>query len=232
MIRQASAPRPLDPAEGYRRWAPTYADETAISDLECRLVAALTPPLAGLRLLDAGCGTGRRLVGCGAATAVGVDASAAMLDAGIGSGPPLPGVVTMVGDVRALPLGDAAFDVIWCRLVIGHLADCAPAYRELARVAAPDARVIVTDFHPAAYLAGHRRTFREGDTVHEIEHHVHAAETQIAAARATGLVLTEERAAAIDETVHPFYRRAGRDDLFAAHRGLPVVLALAFRHES
>jgi malonyl-CoA O-methyltransferase len=221
----------LDPAEGYRRWAPTYADETAISYLDDILVAALTPPFAGRRLLDAGCGTGRRLAGCGAASAVGVDASAAMLDAGIGRGAVRPGVITMLGDVRTLPLGDVGFDVVWCRLVVGHFADCAPAYRELARVAAPGARVIVTDFHPAAHAAGHRRTFRDGDAIYGIEHHVHRPETQIAAARDAGLTLVEQREAAIGEEVRPFYERAGRDALFETHRGLPVVLALAFRHE-
>lgn len=221
--------RLLDAREGYRRWAPRYADETAISWLEDGLVAAMTPPLAGLRLLDAGCGTGRRLQRCGAALAVGIDASAAMLDAGIGRGAPRPGIATMVGDVRALPLEDQSFDVLWCRLVIGHLPDCAPAYRELARVAAPGARVIVSDFHPDAYAAGHRRTFREGERVHEIEHYVHTSEAQVAAARAAGLALVEKHKAAIGEAVFPFYQRAGRPGLFEAHRGLPVVLALAFR---
>ena len=223
--------RPLTASEGYRRWAPTYSDETAISHLECGLVDAMTPPLAGLDLLDAGCGTGRRLVGCGAAFAVGVDASAAMLDAGIGRGAPLPGVSTLVGDVRALPLADMRFDVVWCRLVIGHLPIFTPAYRELARVAKPGASVIVTDFHPAAYEAGHRRTFRDGDVVREIEHYAHPVDAQIAVAAAAGLTLVEQREAAIDGRVLPFYRRSSRPALFEAHRGLPVVLALAFRRE-
>ena len=57
----------LDAREGYGRWASTYRSETAISHLETRLADALTPPLAGLRLLDAGCGVGRRLLDTGAA---------------------------------------------------------------------------------------------------------------------------------------------------------------------
>ena len=48
----------LSAREGYRLWAPSYADETAISFLEMDLASDLTPPLEGLRLLDAGCGTG------------------------------------------------------------------------------------------------------------------------------------------------------------------------------
>lgn len=219
----------LNAPEGYRRWAPYYERETAISYLDARLVDTLSPPLIGRRLLDAGCGTGRRLAGCGAASAVGIDASPEMLEAGIGIGHPLPNVRTMVGDVRALPLPDDAFDIVWCRLVIGHLPECETAYAELARVAAPGGLVIVTDFHAAAHAAGHRRTFRDGDMVHEVEHHVHAAERQIDAAQAAGLALIDNREAVIGPEVLSFYRKAGRAALYEDHLGLPVVLALAFR---
>lgn len=214
--------------EGYRLWAPTYSDETAISHLEDVLTAALTPPLRGLRLLDAGCGTGRRLAGCGAASAVGVDLSPEMLAAG----PRDRAIHTLIGDVRALPLPDRSFDVVWCRLVIGHLPDCRPAYRELARTADEGAVVVVTDFHPAAWAAGHRRTFRSAGAVHELEHHVHEADAQIEAAHAVGLSLLETRSAEIGPEVRTFYERAGRLSLYQAQLGLPVVLAMAFRREA
>jgi malonyl-CoA O-methyltransferase len=218
----------LSAQEGYRLWAATYADETAISFLESELTADLTPPLQDLRLLDAGCGTGRRLSGAGAALAVGVDISPEMLAAGAGRD---LGVETMVGDVRDLPLPDRCFDVIWCRLVIGHLPDCAPVYRELARVADAGARLVVTDFHPAAYAAGHRRTFRHGLQVHEIEHYVHGLDQHLAMAGAAGWRLAESRSAAIGPAARPFYEKAGRAALYAEHEGLPVVLALAFDRE-
>jgi malonyl-CoA O-methyltransferase len=231
VVDKASEPRILTASESYRRWAPSYSEETAISYLDTALVDALTPPLAGLRLLDAGCGTGRRLVDCDATYAVGIDASAPMLSAGIGHGNIRPGLRTMIGDVRALPLPDADFDIVWCRLVIGHLPDCTPPYRELARVAHAGATVIVTDFHPAAHAAGHRRTFSDGKGVCEVEHHVHPVAAQTAAARAAGLTLVATREAAIDDRVRPFYTRAGRSARFELHRGLPVVLALAFRRD-
>jgi malonyl-CoA O-methyltransferase len=219
----------LGPREAYRLWATTYADETAISFLDSELTADLTPPLEDLRLLDAGCGTGRRLGGVGAALAVGVDISPEMLAAGAGRD---PCVETMVGDVRDLPLPDRCFDVIWCRLVIGHLPDCAPVYAELARVADAGARLVVTDFHPAAYAAGHRRSFRHGAEVHEIEHHVHDLDRHLAAATAAGWRLAETRSAAIGPATRPFYEKAGRDALYAEHEGLPVVLGLAFDREA
>jgi len=219
----------LSAREGYRLWAPTYADETAISHLEAGLADALTPPLSGLRLLDAGCGTGRRLSSAGVASGVGVDISPEMLEAGRARRP--PGVWLMQGDVRTLPLPDQAFDVVWCRLVIGHLPDCRPAYAELARVADIGATVVITDFHPEAYAAGHRRTFRDRHGVREVEHYVHALPDQLAAARATGLAPVETREAAIGPEVLSFYEKAGKQALYAEHEGLPVVLALAFRRE-
>ena len=218
----------LSPQEAYRLWADTYADETAISFLETELTADLTPPLADLRLLDAGCGTGRRLSGVGAALAVGVDISPEMLAAGAGRD---PCVETMVADIRDLPLQARCFDVIWCRLVIGHLPDCAPVYAELARVADLGARLVVTDFHPAAYAAGHRRTFRHEGQVHEIEHHVHGIDRHRAAAGAAGWRLRETRQAVIGPTARPFYEKAGRPALYTEHEDLPVVLGLAFERE-
>lgn len=219
----------LTAAQGYGLWAQTYERETAITLIEQGMVAAMTPPLASRRLLDAGCGTGRRLRGIAARSAVGIEASAEMIRAGSAQGAWPDTVQIVEGDVRALPLVSAQFDIVWCRLVIGHLADCRPAYAELARVAAPGARLVVTDFHPHAYEAGHRRTFRHEDRVFEIEHHVHGAGAQCDAAAATGLDLVEVREGTIGPQVRALYEEAGKLDLYEASYGLPVVLALSFR---
>jgi malonyl-CoA O-methyltransferase len=219
----------LTAQEGYRLWAPSYARETAISLIEDRLVTGLTPPLAGLRLLDAGCGIGRRMQDAGAEAVIGIDASREMLDAGIGADRSLPGLRTMVGDVRDLPLTDACVDVTWCRLVLGHLPAIDQAYRELARVTAAGGSVIVSDFHAAAHDAGHRRTFRDDDGVHEVEHYRHPLEAHVAAARAAGLTPTASREGVVGAEVEALYRQAGREALYGEHRGLPVVLAMAFR---
>lgn len=223
--------RPLRASEGYRLWAATYSDETAISYLEDKLVTAMTPPLAGLRLLDAGCGTARRLRASGATSAVGLEPSREMLEAGLASDGALTGVELVVGDVRDIPIEDRSFDVLWCRLVLGHLPEIGQAYSELARVADTGATIIVTDFHPAAVDAGHRRSFRAGAERFELEHHVHRPEDHIAAARAAKLGVREIRDAAIGNDVRPFYESAGKLDSYPDHFGLPVVLAISFRKE-
>jgi malonyl-CoA O-methyltransferase len=217
--------RSLPAIEGYRLWAPTYSDETAISFLENKLVGEMAPSLEGKRLLDAGCGTGRRLKGSGAREATGLDQSEEML-AACGD---LPRVELVHGDLRSLPFGERSFDVIWCRLVIGHLARIDRAYAEMARVADDGAIVIVSDFHPAAVEAGHRRTFRNGTDVIELEHWVHGHAKHIEAAEAADLTLLDIREAKIGDEVRPFYRAAGRLSSYARDIGLPVVLALSFR---
>lgn len=218
----------LSVIEAYRRWAPAYAAENALTTLEREAVDSLTPPVAGIRLLDAGCGTGRRLHGTAAAVAVGVDISDAMIAEAQKAGLQ-PKVNLAVGDIRALDISDGSFDLIWCRLVIGHLPDCNAAYRELARVADAGATIIVSDFHPAAYESGHRRTFRAAGEVHEVEHYVHQLDDHLAAADAAGLELVTKREATACEQVRHYYEEAGRAELYERHRSLPLVLVLVFR---
>jgi len=221
----------LDARDAYRLWAPSYERETAVSLLEDGLVRRMTPPLAGRRLLDTGCGTGRRLREAGAAVSVGVDLSPEMIGTGRAANSGVPGLVTHVGDVRDLPVPDRSFDVVWCRLVLGHLPDLHRPYAELARAGDDGVIVIVSDFHPSAYRQGHRRTFRADGQLHEIVHHDHSLAAHADAARAAGLVPVDWQEAVIGSDVRHFYEEAGRPALYAEHFGLPLVMALAFEKE-
>jgi malonyl-CoA O-methyltransferase len=215
----------LAPRDAYALWAPTYAAETAVSALERSAVRSLGVAVAGRRLLDVGCGVGRRLeeaLVARARVAVGVDLVPRMLAEGARTG------LVAAADARSLPVPDLSFDVVWCRLVLGHLAELDAAYAELARVCASGGRVIVTDFHPAAAAAGHRRTFRDGHgTLHEIEHHVHSRLAHRTAAERAGLAVVTQRDVVIDESVRSYYLDADRGEAYERQRGLPLVLVLA-----
>ncbi len=212
-------------AEGYRQWAGHYECETVVSQLEALAVASLGIPTAGRALLDAGCGTARRLRHAEAALRVGVDLTPAML-AYAESGLP-----RAAGDVCALPLAAGVFDVVWCRLVIGHVDALDAAYAELARVCREGGHVVVTDFHPDAAAAGHARTFRDPATgeVRAIAHHVHPIAAQLAAARRAGLEPTARREGRVGPEVRAFYAATNRLHAYEAQVGLPLVLALAYR---
>ncbi len=220
---------PLPAREAYRLWADQYESETAVSALEDRLVSERS--LGGARaLLDAGCGTGRRLAAVKGrvALATGVDLVPEMPRAGRRLDPERSGLV--VSDLRALPYADGTFDLLWCRLVLGHLRELEGAYRELRRVAVDGAELVVTDFHPAASAAGHSRTFRDAEGhVHQVEHHVHARERHAAAARGTGWSLEASIDGVPGLQERPYYDRAGRGEQFERERALPLVLMMCFR---
>lgn len=223
--------RVLPASEAYPRWVPTYERENPVTALECELVDELSRSPQGQGLLDVGCGTGRRILDTRAAQAVGVDPCAEMLAAGRRTHDFGPEVRLLQGDARALPLPDGYFDLVWCRLVIGHLADCGAAFRELSRVTAAGGQVVVTDFHPDAYAAGLRRTFRDGDEVLEVEHHAHTLDGLVAVGASVGLRLTASAERAIGPSVRGYYDRAEKNELYAQHRDQPVVFGLAFTRD-
>jgi hypothetical protein len=88
----------------------------------------------------------------------------------------------------------------------------------------------VTDFHPDAVAAGHRRSFLDlSGHVREIEHYKHDMRAHERIARALGLTLWSRRDAEVGPLVRPFYERARRLAAYERQRGLRIVLALTFR---
>ena len=217
----------LSAREGYGLWAPRYETETVVSSLENRVVETLAIPTVDCRLLDVGCGTGRRLRDTNAAIVVGVDSSLEMLRLA-------PREQRLAAaDVRALPFATGSFDVVWCRLVIGHVRELEIAYSELSRVCRAGGAVIVSDLSGEAIAAGHRRTFRDSHgEVHELEHVVHTLERQAAVARDVGLELATHRDGIVDSSVRQFYAAAGRLLAYEEQRGLPLVCALVLRRRA
>jgi SAM-dependent methyltransferase len=106
--------------------------------------------LAGKRVLDVGCGTGRlcaALEALGSRTA-GVDASAEMLAVARSRLP--EGTALEQGRAESLPCGDASFDRVTMQLSV-HLLDRPAAFTEAARVLAPGGRIAICTFDPASF---------------------------------------------------------------------------------
>ena len=208
----------------YRLWAPQYDAETALSHLESETVARFDVVTRRRSLLDVGCGTARRLRDTDAATAVGVDLTFEMLAHARDEHP------VAAADVRALPFCDGSFDLVWCRLVLGHVPDPDDAYAELARVCRKNGSVVVSDVAVEAVNAGHKRTFRDaGGSTHEVEHFVHDADTHIAAARHAGLEIEQRLNGVVGPSIESYYVRARRERAYEQQRGLPLILGLLFR---
>lgn len=208
----------LDVREAYRLWAPTYAAETVATFLDEQLARKMLAGLPQSKLLDAGCGTGRRIADIPGA--VGIDASPDMLAAGH-----TRNVIT--ADVRAMPFKSKRFDMVWCRLVLGYLPDPLSAYLELARVCAPGGYTFVTDFHPEAAAIGHRRCFTDqAGMVHEIESYVHNDHVELA--MKAGLSIVDHSAAAVGPSIRDFYARGIGIKAYKRDMGLKLIDAFLF----
>src|SRR5438552_278885 len=133
-------PLVLPTRDGYDRWAEIYDGEgNPLVELEEPEVERRLGVVAGLDVLDVGCGTGRhalRLARNGARV-VAVDFSAGML-ARARCKPGAAEVRFVEHDLAlALPFPAASFDRVVCGLVVDHIAALDPFFAELARVCRP-----------------------------------------------------------------------------------------------
>jgi malonyl-CoA O-methyltransferase len=150
------------PREAYRLLAPDYDERpNALVSLERRVMAPLFPPLGGLRVVDAGAGTGRWAAYCAArgSRSIALDFTFEMLLRG-----PRPAVV---GDLCHLPLRDACADVTVCAFAFGYSPT---SLRELRRITRPGGVLLMSDVHPDAIRRGWTRSFRHDAGVIEIAH--------------------------------------------------------------
>jgi malonyl-CoA O-methyltransferase len=174
--------------EAYARLADVYPPEAhnPFMELEQATMLALLPDVAGRTVLDVACGTGRYLKilrARGAARVVGIDLSIEMLRRARAQG------AVARGDLVALPVVGARFDVVTCGLAIGHVARLGDAIAEMARVLVPGGVLLYSDFHPSAYQEGRARTFTVAGREFAVEHHLHLPEAHRAACESAGLVL-------------------------------------------
>ena len=132
-------------AEAYDRW---YATPLGgwVDRCEKRAVFALLPPVTGLRILDAGCGTGNfslTLADRGA-DMVGVDRSAAMLSRARSKSRESPGKVEWVqGDLAQLPFPAHSFDGVISMVALDFMSCREAVIRELTRVLKPGGFLLV-----------------------------------------------------------------------------------------
>ena len=113
-----------------------------------RRLVSMAPLSPGVRVLDLACGTGDitfALADAGARS-VGLDITARMVELARGKRPPAPNPGFLVGDMMALPFGDATFDVITTGYGIRNVPVIAEAAAEMARVLRPGGVLLSLDF--------------------------------------------------------------------------------------
>ena len=205
----------LPTRDGYDQWAPTYdTDGNPLVALEEPLVDQLLGDVRSVDALDLGCSTGRhalRLAAAGARVHA-IDFSEAMLD----QARQKPGAdnVTFRSHDITTPLSYPArsFDRIVCGLVLEHIPDLAPFFREMQKVLRPTGLAVVSAMHPAMMLRGVTARFHDEQTGHEIRprSHPHQISDFIMAALNAGLIPDHLSEHAVDESLAERLPRARR----------------------
>ena len=118
----------------------------------------------GMRVLDAGCGTGEALGWLAAAVspggvAVGVDLAAQHLR---GARAVRADALLLQADLRRPPLASASFDAVWSVNTVHHLKDPLAGVRALARLLRPGGRLVLgqSSLLPEMYFAWDARLER------------------------------------------------------------------------
>lgn len=161
--------RRIDPRGGYDVWADTYdTTPNPVVQMDARVTPRLVEPVAGERILDAGCGTGRNfphLLKAGAEVA-GMDFSTGMLRV---AAERYPEVSLVQADMQQRwPFDDGAFDAVLNALVGEHLDDLDTMSREMARVLRAGGRAVFSVYHPAMSAAGKEAHFLKDDTEYRL----------------------------------------------------------------
>jgi ubiquinone/menaquinone biosynthesis C-methylase UbiE len=210
---------------GYDRWAEIYdGEDNPLVRLEERHIGALAGDLASLAVADIGCGTGRHALKWAAAGArvTAVDFSIAMLKRAR-SKPGAQAVTFIRHDLaKRLPLPGAAFDSVFCCLVLDHIGGLDRLFRELARLCRPTGCVIISVMHPAMSLRGVQARFIDPVTGRRISPagHAHTMSDYLMAAVRAGLKLEHVSEHAADAALVARSSRAAR------YRGWPMLLLM------
>ena len=146
-------------AESWVAWARAPEHDHFFWRLGMPALLALLPE-PGRRTLDLACGEGRlsRLLAERGHAVVGVEGSPALAEAARAAA---PAIEVLDGDAAALPLPDAAVDLVVCSMALLNFDDLDGAVREAARVLEPGGRLCFSTVHPWNSLKGGENYFAE-----------------------------------------------------------------------
>jgi malonyl-CoA O-methyltransferase len=233
----------VDPLEAYQLWAESYdnVNGNALLFADARAVHPLVKgyQLSGKIVLDAGCGTGRNLeilTQDNPRLVAAADFSPNMLHRLGSKTNHCTSIIAQVARLESLPYKDALFDFVLCTLVLDHVPHLQRAVSELSRVLRPGGSMVASCFHPFGKLLEWQRSFKahvakgqERWFAARYYHHSHS--DYYRSFQSTRLEIIDMMEPRIDETLKPFYAKAGRADLFNRYNGCPLLLVYELRKQ-
>jgi SAM-dependent methyltransferase len=200
---------------GYTLWAACYDDDgNPLTAIEGPALAAWYGEVAGRRVLDLGCGTGRHTVALvdAGAEVVAADLTTAMLGRARGNLADRRVDLLRIALPGPLPFADATFSLAVLGLVIEHVAELDATLAEVARVLCPGGRCLLSALHPDRTGEGQAARFIDPETgVRRPIRTIHREVSDyIQAATSAGLALVEERALVVPGSLAATLPRAAR----------------------
>ncbi len=154
----------LEVKAGYEAWAAHYDQvENATRDLDALVVRRLLGDSRAEDVLEIGCGTGKNTVFLVErfARVTALDFSGAMLEQARAKLGPDAARFIQHDILQPWPLETARFDLATCNLILEHIEDLRPVYREAARVLRPAGRFLLCEIHPYRQLRGAQAQYSE-----------------------------------------------------------------------
>jgi SAM-dependent methyltransferase len=229
--RSGAIPCRVSVEEGYARWAATYDQApNPLLALEQRCLLPLIPDVAGKCVLDLACGTGRwleKLLAAKASLGIGIDLSLPML-AVAQEKAAITGRLARANCLR-LPFPSDVFDLAVCSFAVEHIRNLSEVAAEWSRVLKQSADLFITGLHPAAYAAGWRAGFRDGQDAMQIDAVPHSAKQMVVVFRGAGFEMRHTLECFVGEPERPLFAYAGKERFFDAARGVPAIMISHFR---
>jgi ubiquinone/menaquinone biosynthesis C-methylase UbiE len=198
MLDQSQVSRPTgipsDVADAYDRWSRQYDDDqNATRDLDAFVLRQVPLHLTGARVLEVGCGTGKNSawLASQARELIALDFSPGMLDVARRRVRSSTARFVEHDITRAWPADPETVDVVVGNLVLEHVRDLAPVFREAARVLRVGGQFFFCELHPYRQLRGGQAHFvdQHTDETVQVAAYQHTVSEYVTEALGAGFVL-------------------------------------------
>ncbi|MBE7169177.1 MAG: class I SAM-dependent methyltransferase [Williamsia sp.] len=180
--------------QAYNQWAAQYdTNENKTRDLEGIALRTLLDPIPFTNCLEIGCGTGKnsQWLVQKAEQLTSVDFSEEML-AKARKKLASDNVAFVQADIKQTwTFAKGLYDLVCFSLVLEHIEDLGPIFREAARVLLPGGWVYVGELHPFKQYQGTRARFDTPGGLQVVECYNHHVSEFVQAARKAGLLLAD-----------------------------------------
>lgn len=217
--------------EGYRLWSRVYDSQpNPMLSLEQRYLEPLLPSIAGLDVVDLGCGTGRWLEKFAAKkprTLIGMDSSAEMLARAAEK--LINSAILVNGNCEKPSLPSSSADLILCSFLASYISDLDNFVEQIHHLARPGADIFITDLHPLTEISlGWQRGFRMGDNHFSVATLTWSLAQLLSSFKRMGLRLATILEPFFGEPEFTILDRAGKSGSSQVLRKVPAIYILQF----